>query len=91
MWVVLQNLGSAIVLYNLAMLLIKFLQFKAAIALVAFELVNSLRGNLFTYSDLRDWLDRPEGPPAFEPLPTQKPLPFLLFGQHVLPKLATDP
>jgi hypothetical protein len=73
----------------IAMLLIKFMQFKAAIAWSLSNLVAFLRWNLFTYRDLWDWLDRPEDTPPLEPPPTQQPLPFRGLGQQMLPKLAT--
>jgi len=60
----------------IAMLLIKFMQFKAAIAWSLSNLVAFLRWNLFTYRDLWQWLDRPEDTPALEPAPTQLALPI---------------
>jgi hypothetical protein len=73
------------------MLLIKFMQFKGAIAWSLSNLVAFLRWNLFTYRDLWQWLDRPEDTPPIVPPPTQKPLPFRGLGQQVLPKMATSP
>jgi hypothetical protein len=51
----------------IAMLLIKFLQFKAAIAWSLSNLVAFLRWNLFTYRNVSQWLDRPEDTPPLEP------------------------
>ena len=75
----------------IAMLLIKFLQFKAATAWSLSNLVAFLRWNLFTYRNLWDWLDRPDDTPPLEPPPSQQPLPFRGLGQHLLPKMATSP
>jgi hypothetical protein len=74
----------------IAMLLIKFMRFKAAIAWSLSNLVAFLRWNLFTYRDLWQWLDRPEDTPPLEPPPRQQPLPFSGLGQHMLPKMATS-
>ena len=46
----------------IAVLLIKFMRFKAAIAWSLSNLVAFLRWNLFTYRGLWEWLDRPEDP-----------------------------
>ena len=59
----------------IAMLLIKYLQFKSRFAWSLSNLVAFLRWNLFTYRDLWDWLDHP-----FEVLPVQPEL-----VQDVLP------
>jgi hypothetical protein len=60
----------------IAMLLIKFMQFKAAIKWSLSNMVAFLRWNLFTYRNLWDWLDRPEDTPPLEPAPAQLALPF---------------
>ena len=60
----------------IAMLLIKFMQFKAAIKWSLSNLVAFLRWNLFTYRDLWQWLNRPEDTPPLEPAPTQRSLPI---------------
>jgi hypothetical protein len=60
----------------IAMLLIKFMQFKAAIKWSLSNMVAFLRWNLFTYRDLWRWLDRPEDTPPLEPAPSQLALPF---------------
>jgi hypothetical protein len=73
------------------MLLIKFLQFKAAIAWSLSNLVAFLRWNLFTYRNLWGWLDRPEDTPPLEPPPSQLPLPLCGIGQHLLTPMATSP
>jgi len=75
----------------IAMLLIKFLQFKAAIAWSLSNLVAFLRWNLFMYRNLWDWLDRPEDTPPLEPPPSQLPLPLRRIGQHLLTPVATSP
>ena len=66
-----------------AMLLIKYLQFKSRFNWSLSNLVAFLRWNLFSYRDLWEWLDSP-----FEVLPVeaesvQEPLPFRGFGQHM--------
>ncbi|MFO7710019.1 MAG: IS4 family transposase [Desulfobacterales bacterium] len=75
----------------IAILLIKFMRFKAASAWSLSNLVAFLRWNLFTYRNLWDWLDRPDDTPPLEPPPSQQPLPFRGLGQHMLPKMATSP
>jgi hypothetical protein len=60
----------------IAMLLIKFMQFKAAINWSLSNLVAFLRWNLFTYRNLWQWLNRPEDTPPLEPAPTQLALPI---------------
>jgi hypothetical protein len=68
----------------IAMLLIKFMRFKAAIAWSLSNLVAFLRWNLFTYRNLWEWLDRPEDTPPLEPPPSQLPLPLRGLGQQML-------
>lgn len=68
----------------IAMLLIKFLKFKAAINWSLSNLVAFLRWNLFTYRSLWDWLDRPEDVPPLEPAPCQMLLPLRGLGQQIL-------
>ncbi len=60
----------------IAMLLIKFMQFKAAIKWSLSNLVAFLRWILFTYRNLWEWLDRPEDTPPLEPAPSQLLLPL---------------
>ena len=68
----------------IAMLLIKFLKFKALLNWSLSNLVAFLRWNLFTYRDLWDWLNRPEDTPPLEPPPSQLPLPLRALGQQLL-------
>jgi len=68
----------------IAMLLVKFLKFKATLNWSLSNLVAFLRWNLFTYRDLWDWLNRPEDTPPLEPPPRQLPLPMRSLGQQVL-------
>lgn len=59
----------------IAMLLIKYLQFISKAALPLCRLVALLRLNLFSYRNLRDWLDDPFETPPEQP-PWQGELPF---------------
>lgn len=68
----------------IAMLLIKFMRFKAAIVWSLSNLVAFLRWNLFTYRNLWEWLDRPEDTPPLAPSPSQLPLPLRGLGQQML-------
>ena len=73
------------------MLLIKFMRSKAAIAWTLSNLVAFLRWNLFTYRVfLANGSKKPEDTPPIETPPSQQPLPFLGFGQHILPKTTTS-
>jgi hypothetical protein len=68
----------------IAMLLIKYLQFRSRFQWSLSNLVAFLRWNLFTYRNLWDWIDHP-----FDVLPTvpksvQNPLPFVGVGQHLI-------
>lgn len=54
------------------MLLIKYLQFMSKIAWSLSNLVAILRWNLFTYRDLRAWLNDPFETPQLEPAPIQQ-------------------
>jgi hypothetical protein len=59
----------------IAMLLLKYLQFKSKLGWALSNLVALLRWNLFTYRDLWKWLDEPyETPPEISP-PRQLSLP----------------
>jgi hypothetical protein len=67
----------------IAMLLIKYLQFKSTFGWSLSNLVAFLRWNLFTYRDLWDWINHP-----FEVLPlapgfVQDPLPLRGLGQQL--------
>ena len=66
----------------MAMLLIKYLQFRSRLGWSLSNLVAFLRWNLFTYRDLWEWIDNPFDvlPLGAEPVPYQLPLPAL--GQH---------
>jgi hypothetical protein len=67
----------------IAMLLIKYLQFKSKFGWSLSNLVAFLRWNLFTYRELWEWIDRP-----FDVLPAVPPsvqyrLPLPGLGQHI--------
>jgi len=67
----------------IAMLMIKFLQFKSKFGWSLSNLVAFLRWNLFSYRNLWDWLDSPFEVLPIEPLPVQYQLPFAGVGQHL--------
>jgi len=67
----------------IAMLLIKYLQFKSKIAWSLSNLVAFLRWNLFTYRDLWEWIDDPFEVLPITPVPVQDLLPFKGLGQHI--------
>ena len=71
----------------IAMLLIKFLQFKSSFAWSLSNLVAFLRWNLFTYRSLWKWIEDPYEIPPLLPGPVQYRLSLPDLGQH--PKLAT--
>lgn len=66
----------------IAMLLIKFLQFKSKFGWSLSNLVAFLRWNLFTYRDLWEWIDNPFDVLPVVPESVQIPLPLAGFGQH---------
>ena len=68
----------------IAMLLIKYLQFKSKFSWSLSNLVAFLRWNLFTYRDLWEWIDDPFDILPAIPEPVQHLLPFKGFGQHIL-------
>jgi hypothetical protein len=68
----------------IAMLLIKYLQFKSKFSWSLSNLVAFLRWNLFTYRDLWEWIDDPFDILPAVPEPVQHLLPFKGFGQHIL-------
>ncbi len=68
----------------IAMLLIKFLQFKSRFSWSLSNLVAFLRWNLFTYRDLWQWIDKPFETKPIVPKSVQNPLPFVGLGQHLL-------
>jgi len=67
----------------IAMLLIKYLQFKSRLSWSLSNLVALLRWNLFTYRNLWEWLDDPFQAPPPEPESVQQPLPLRFLGQHL--------
>jgi hypothetical protein len=67
----------------IAMLLIKYLQFKARMCWSLSNLVAFLRWNLFSYRNLWQWLDDPFDALPPEPEPVQYPLPLRFVGQHM--------
>jgi hypothetical protein len=67
----------------IAMLLIKYLQFKATLNWSLSNLVAFLRWNLFTYRDLWQWINNPFDAPPLEPGPVQYQLFLKGVGQHV--------
>lgn len=68
----------------IAMLLIKYLQFKSKFNWSLSNLIAFLRWNLFTYRDLWEWIDSPFDVLPVAPGPVQNLLPFKGFGQHHL-------
>lgn len=66
----------------IAMLLIKYLSFKAKFGWSLSNLVAFLRWNLFTYRDLWEWIDHPFDVLPIVPEPVQYLLPFKGLGQH---------
>lgn len=67
----------------IAMLLIKFLQFKSRFNWALSNLVAFLRWNLFSYRNLWDWLDSPFEVLPIVPNSVQQPLPLAGIGQHL--------
>lgn len=67
----------------IAILLIKYLQFKAKFSWSLSNLVALLRWNLFTYRNLWKWIDQPFDEHILEPVQMQYELPFKGFGQHL--------
>lgn len=72
----------------IAMLLIKYLQFKSKFAWSLSNLVAFLRWNLFTYRDLWEWIDKPFDVHPITPDSVQYLLPLKGIGQQNL-KTAT--
>jgi hypothetical protein len=68
----------------IAMLLIKFLQFKSKFNWSLSNLVAFLRWNLFTYRDLWEWINEPFDTPPVQSKSVQYLLPFRGVGQHLL-------
>ena len=67
----------------IAILIIKFLQFKSKFAWSLSNLVAFLRWNLFSYRNLWDWIDSPFEVLPIIPRSVQYPLPFAGVGQHL--------
>jgi hypothetical protein len=68
----------------IAMLLIKYLKFRATLSWSMSNLISLLRLNLFTYRSLWDWLNHPFDTPPLEPQPVQLALPIPGLGQHLV-------
>ena len=68
----------------IALLLLKWLHHTSKAGWSLSVLAAMLRMNLFTYRDLRDWLDDPYNTPPKLPIPVQLPLNFKRPGQLVL-------
>jgi IS4 transposase len=66
----------------IAMLLVKFMQFKSRFGWSLSNLIAFLRWNLFTYRDLWDWLNRPFVIQPWQPEPVQMKLFPKPVGQH---------
>lgn len=66
----------------IAMLLVRFLQFKSRFAWSMSNLIALLRWNLFSYRSLWDWIDSPFDVLPMEPPPVQFAFPFRFIGQH---------
>jgi hypothetical protein len=67
----------------IAILLIKYLQFKSKFAWSLSNLVAFLRWNLFSYRDLWEWIDNPFDVFPLQPGPVQDLLPLRGLGQHL--------
>ena len=68
----------------IAMLLIKYLQFKSRFGWSLSNLVAFLRWNLFTYRDLWEWIDHPFDVLPLQPMPVQHVLSLPGLGQHLV-------
>ncbi len=71
----------------IAMLLIKYLQFKSKFGWSLSNLVAFLRWNLFTYRNLWEWIDSPFDVLPLVPQSVQCPLPLPGLGQHCQVKI----
>jgi len=67
----------------IAMVLIKYLQFKSKFGWSLSNLVAFLRWNLFTYRDLWEWIDNPFNVLPIAPKPVQHVLSMPGLGQHL--------
>jgi hypothetical protein len=68
----------------IAMLLLKYLQFKSTINWSLSNLVFLLQRNLFSYRSLWDWLNSPFETPPLQPESDQPFLPIPDLGQHLV-------
>ena len=68
----------------IAMLLLKYLQFKSTMNWSLSNLVFLLQRNLFTYRNLWEWINRPFDTPPLEPHPVQLALKMPGLGQHLV-------
>jgi hypothetical protein len=66
----------------IAMLLLKYLQFRSTLGWALSNLVALLRWNLFTYRDLWQWIDDPFDTPPDLPPPCQSHLDLAIVGQQ---------
>jgi hypothetical protein len=71
----------------IAMLLIKYLQFKSKFGWSLSNMVAFLRWNLFTYRDLWGWIDHPFDVLPIQPKPVQHVLALPGLGQHFLRRI----
>jgi hypothetical protein len=71
----------------IAMLLIKYLQFKSKFGWSLSNMVAFLRWNLFTYRDLWEWIDHPFDVLPIQPKPVQHVLALPGLGQHFLRRI----
>jgi hypothetical protein len=67
----------------IAILLIKYLQFKSTFGWSLSNLIAFLRWNLFTYRNLWEWINKPFDILPLEPHSVQLPLPLAGLGQHL--------
>ncbi len=65
----------------IALLLLKWLHHLSKAGWSFSNMATMLRLNLFTYRELRAWLDHPRLTPPIIPVPEQPPLPLSFFGQ----------
>jgi IS4 transposase len=70
----------------IAMLLVKYLKFRATPSWSISYLIALLRLNLFTYRDLWEWINHPFNTPSLEPQSVQMALPISGLGQHLAKK-----
>ena len=68
----------------LALLMLKWLHHLSAAGWSLSNLASLLRLNLFTYRDLKEWLDKPLETPPLLPPDEQLGLPLMDLGQHIL-------